>query len=447
MKSQSRHYEELRGFLKEIPLIDCHDHTEQVGPKYSDAIEVLISGYFLSDLWSASSDKDITFIQDKTKSIQERWPVLKRAWNRCCYTGYAQVTRLVMKEFYGESELTIEALNRMQTRLLDLSDEKVFEGILDKANIAARLENVYYGQFEAVEGNFSKAVRAVLDGTFKTPPRSKIVIPLPRFHDVIDYNSIQDIASAVDRAVTCLDEYIGACQNIFKGYKSFGAVAFKDPSAYGRNINFGSPTKHQAEEVFNRLMDDPRRKLSCPDESKMLGDYLFNEFMRMARDLGLPVQMHTGHLAGIRNDIANANAIHLRSLIERHPEVRFDLFHANWPYSGELLFLAKNYPNVTIDFCWANIIDPVYCQRLFKQALSSVPHGKIHGYGSDFLGCADRAWAHAEIARDNIAIALSEVIDMDYLGIAEAKAVAYDWLFGNANKFFKLGLQAENNIF
>ena len=152
------------------------------------------------------------------------------------------------------------------------------------------------------------------------------------------------------------------------------------------------------------------------------------------------VQIHTGHMAGIRNDIAKTNAVGLTSVLELHRDVRFDLFHANWPYSGELLYLAKNYPNVTIDFCWANIIDPVYCQEMFKQALSSVPHGKIHGYGSDFLGHPDRAWAHAGIARDNMAIALAEMVDMEYLGLDDAKEVARAWLFDNANAFFGLGL-------
>jgi predicted TIM-barrel fold metal-dependent hydrolase len=164
--------------------------------------------------------------------------------------------------------------------------------------------------------------------------------------------------------------------------------------------------------------------------------------MRMARDLELPVQIHTGHMAGIRNEIVKTNAAGLTRVIELHRDVEFDLFHANWPYGGELLFLGKNFPNVSLDFCWANIIDPVYCHNLFKQVLSAVPHGKVHGYGSDFGGSSDRAWAHAQIARDNIAIALSDMVELDYLGLDEAKEVARSWLFGNANEFFSLGLEA-----
>jgi predicted TIM-barrel fold metal-dependent hydrolase len=162
--------------------------------------------------------------------------------------------------------------------------------------------------------------------------------------------------------------------------------------------------------------------------------------MRMARDLEMPVQIHTGHMAGIRNEITKTNAAHMSRVFELHREVQFDLFHANWPYCGELLYLAKNYPNVAIDFCWANIIDPVYCQNMMKQALSCVPHGKIHGYGSDFGGTPDRALAHASIARDNIAIALADMVQMEYIGFEEAKEIAKAWLFDNPNEFFSLGL-------
>lgn len=130
----------------------------------------------------------------------------------------------------------------------------------------------------------------------------------------------------------------------------------------------------------------------------------------------------------------------LTRVIEMHRDVRFDLFHANWPYGGELIYMGKNFPNVSLDFCWTNIIDPVYSQNLLKQALGSVPHGKIHGYGSDFGGSVERAWAHADIARDNVAIALSDMVELEYLNLDEAKSVAYYWLFGNANSFFRLGL-------
>ncbi|MHB1357813.1 MAG: amidohydrolase family protein, partial [Anaerolineae bacterium] len=293
--------------------------------------------------------------------------------------------------------------------------------------IAARLEDVW------------PDIKAVLDGSYKLSPRGRLIISLPGYHAIRDYTAVQQLMSPLHLVVTTLDEYVDGCRRIFEGCKRFGVVSFKDQSAYTRTLVYSNPTRAEAESVFNWFMADPRRSASYPDGCKPLDDYLFHCFMRMARDLDLPVQIHTGHMAGIRNDIAKTNAIGLTSLLELHRETRFDLFHANWPYAEELLYLGKNYPNVTLDFCWANIIDPIYCQNLFKQILSSVAHGKVHGYGSDYFGLAERAWAHADIARDNIAIALADMVEMEYMDLDEAKDVAYGWLFGNANAFFRLG--------
>jgi len=428
MRSTSRHFEELRAFCEATPIVDCHDHTGECGPKYNDPIDVVRGGYFHSDLWSALSDRGNALLADAAKPLEHRWPVLERAWKRTCHTGYAQVTRRVLKRFYGVDELSLEALKGMEGRLLDLTDERTFDGLLAEAKIAARLGDVW------------PDVRKVLDGTLKLAPRTRLVIGLPGYHNVRSFADVQDRVAPLGRHVTTLDDYVDACREVFEGFQRFGAVAFKDQSAYSRPIDYGNPTKAEAEAVFNGFMADPARSAAYPDGIRALDDWLFHAFLRMAAEMSLPVQIHTGHMAGIRNEITKTNAAHLTRVIDLHRDVRFDLFHANWPFGDELMFLGKNYPNVSIDFCWANIIDPVWCQRLFRRVLSCMPHGKVHGYGSDFGGHADRAWAHAAIARDNIAIALSETVEADYLGIDEAKAVARAWLFDNANAFFRLGL-------
>jgi hypothetical protein len=433
MRSRATCFDELRQYLETVPLVDCHDHSAECGPYHEDPLQAVVCGYFISDLWSASGDADIARMQDKALPLEQRWPILEKAWKRTCHTGYAEVVRRVLKRFYGESELTLETLRRIQRQPLDLRDPAAYENILEEARIAVRLENLWL------------PVEQYLNGTAKLTPRSRVVISLPEYHGVRDFTSVQARVAPLKRNVTSLDEYVAACRAIFEGLKRFGAVAFKDQCAYSRTLAFGNPPKAEAEAVFNWLAADPRRAAAYPDGVKPLDDYLFHEFMRMARDLDLPVQIHTGHMAGIRNDIVKANAASLTSLLELHRDVRFDLFHANWPYSAEILYLGKNYPNVTIDFCWANIIDPIYCQRLFQQVLSAVPHGKIHAYGSDLGGDAAGSWAHAQIARDNVAIALADLVEGEYLGLDEAREVAWGWLFGNANAFFRLGIAAEGS--
>ncbi len=429
MKGAAKCYDIVRDYCETVPLVDCHDHAITCGPNHKDPIAVFTHGYFESDLRSASSDAEMDVLADEKRPLEERWPILEKAWRRARLTGYGMMVRRALKEFYGEDEMTLAALQRMQEKLLNYEDEAFFDSVLEKANIAVRILDVW------------PDAKKVLDGTLKLTPRGRLTISLPGYHAVRSYEEVQSVGRVVGRTITSLDEYLDVCRVIFEGHKTYGAVTFKDQSAYTRTLDYGNPTRAEAEAIFNWFMEDPRRSASYPDGVKPLDDYLFHAFMRMARDLDLPVQIHTGHMAGIRNDIVKTNAIGLTKLIELHRDVRFDLFHANWPYSGELLYLGKNYPNVALDFCWANIIDPIYCQNMFKQAVASVPHGKIHGYGSDVGGdSVDQAWAHAQIARDNIAIALSDLVESDYLSLDEAQEVAHAWLFGNANAFFRLGL-------
>lgn len=436
MQSNSHHFSELLEYCRTAPIVDTHDHSTKLGPKYTDPIQIVVGEYCLTDLASASSDADAQTLLNHQIPWEERWPILERAWPRTCHTGFAQITRRVMKGFYGEDEVTLAALRRMAEKLLDLEDKVTFEQLLDKANIVTRLADVW------------PDVRAVLDGSLQLTPRARLVIPLPGYHNICSYLDVQERVAPLGKTVSSLDAYLDACRTIFEGFKAFGAVAFKDQSAYFRALDYGNPTRAEAERVFNRFMADPLYRESYPHGVKPLDDYLFHEFLRMARDMDLPVQLHTGHLAGLYGDITKANAVQLADLLLLHRDVRFDLFHANWPYAGEALYLAKNFPNVALNFCWANVIDPLYCQNLMRQALSSVPHSKIHGHGSDYGGFGyypgggyvDRAWAHAQIARENIAVALADMVDLDYIGLAEAKRVAHAWLFDNANEFYRLAL-------
>jgi hypothetical protein len=428
MRSNTRCYDELRAHLETIPLVDCHDHSSEAGPKSTDPIAAVIDGYMLSDLASASSQAEVEFFLDEKHSLEDRWPVLERAWKRTCFTGYAQVVRRAIKHFYDEDELTLAALQRIKEKMIDFSDPKAYEAVLDEAKILVRLEDIFSNP-------------AVADGKYNLPPRSRLIITLPDYHAVCSYEDVANRVKPLGRTITSLDEYLDACREVFSRCKQAGAVAFKDQSAYNRPIDYANPTRAEAETAFNWFMEDPRRRLSYPDGNKPLGDYLFHHFMRMARDLDLPVQIHTGHMAGIRNNLVKTNAAGLTSLLELHRETRFDLFHANWPYSGDILFLGKNYPNVAVDFCWTNMVDPIYAQQMFQQAVSSMPHAKIHGYGSDLSGnTMTSAWGHADLARDNIAIALANLVEMEYLNLNEAKEIAHAWLFDNANSFFRLGL-------
>jgi len=57
----------------------------------------------------------------------------------------------------------------------------------------------------------------------------------------------------------------------------------------------------------------------------------------------------------------------------------------------------------------------------------------------DTLPACLAAYEHSQIARDNIAIGLAEMVETEYIGLEDAKEIAQAWLFDNPNQFFKLG--------
>jgi len=428
MLSKSAAFKSIKKAIDKVPVIDCHDHTMgyQNAPEYKEPIAALIQGYVQSDLISAGGESSMKMLNDPLVSTEEKWPIFKKLWKATEHTSYARVTKLIMEKFYGETEMSLESLARIGKKLLKLKDEKVYNKILDDANIVCRLVNIWID------------LKKYIKGEYKLPGRDRMLVPLPNFHHIGNYEAIQKIAGIIDQKVTSLDEYVDTCGQIFSQMKKQGTIGMKDQSAYNRPIKFSNTTREQAEQVFNKIMENPRFSIGFP-ELMPLSDYLFHQFMRMARDFDFFVQIHTGHMAGIRNEITKTNAVLLTSLLEMHPEVRFDIFHGNWPYDGELLYLAKNYPNVHIDACWLNIIDAYYAKRLFANSITAIPHTKIHGFGADYGDIPEYAVSHLLMAKEVISAGLAEMVDIGWLTEKEAIKIAVDWLFNNPNEWYKLG--------
>jgi predicted TIM-barrel fold metal-dependent hydrolase len=175
-------------------------------------------------------------------------------------------------------------------------------------------------------------------------------------------------------------------------------------------------------------------------EAKPLDDFLFHQYMRFAAELHLPVQIHTGHLAGSYNRVNRANVAHFIPVMELHRDVQFDLFHGNYPYMGDILFAVKNYPNAALNFCWLYIIDPMYSKDLLQRAILTIPHTKLHGFGGDYRDIPEYSMAHLKLAREVIAAALAPLVQAGWCSESDAMTIARGMLFDNPNRFFDLSL-------
>jgi hypothetical protein len=280
-----------------------------------------------------------------------------------------------------------------------------------------------------------------VDGSVAFPEKWRTLVSLPVLHPTtFASETVEAVGEMADVWITSLEEFLEAVFVVLQRCIGRGAVGLKDQSAYRRVLAYGLPAHTEADQLFNRILADPRNTAGWP-ESKRLNDYLFHAYMRFARELDLPVQLHTGHMAGIRNRVEKTNAALLAPVLELHRDVRFDLFHGNWPYLGDLLFLGKNYPNVALDCCWLHIIDPEYASELLERSVLTLPHSKIHGFGGDYGDVPEYVAAHLRIARENIAATLARLVERGWLSEENAVSLAADWLFNNPNRFYNLGFE------
>lgn len=431
MRSTAPAFDTIHETIAEVPVVDTHEHHEERS-KTADIMVFIADGYFGHDLASAAGDAALATIVDGSRSLDERWPVFDAAYRAARHTGYGLMVRYGLERVFGDGwhaddPVTLENLNDWQHRIPDYSQAEVFEQEMKDAGVAARITDNW------------PSLSSLTDGSATWLPGQHPAISLPQFHTLRSHTQIAAIERAAGGTVTSLDEYVLLCADLFEKWKAQGAVCFKDQSAYQRSLAYSYPSKAEAETVFNRMLTNPRAAVEWGDDGHSLSDYLMHRFMQLARDMDLPVQLHTGHMAGNYNDVAKANAAKLRPLLETHKQVRFNLFHANWPYSGDVLFLVKNYPNVTLNFCWTHQVDPLYAKELLKQSVSAVPVSKIHGVGSDVNGGQPHlTFAHVRLAKQLIASALAELVEIDFITETDATQIAKLWLYTNAREFFAL---------
>ena len=425
-KSNTASFAGLRQYLDTIPIIETHEHYASFQEERDPMAFLLTNYYYYSDYISSGGEENgIT-----GSSVREKYGRFIQLFRKSNKTAYARCMLEGLRQCCGIDSLeSFEDIKALEA-VLQKRDAASYAGIMEKLKIRAKIVDIYE----------LPVFMSYVEGTRTDQSKyCRFAFPLPAFHNVHTRADLAVFQKYLGRTITCLDDYLESFDNFLLKCIDFGIVCFKDQSAYRRDIAYGNPDRAAAEKAFNEIIFNPRDVFG-DDRVRPLDDWLFQYAMRKAAQHKLPVQIHTGHMAGIRNEIAKTNAAHLIPTIELNEDVRFDLFHGNWPYMDEYLFMGKNYPNVYLNLCWVQSIDPVYCVELMKRAVMTVPHSKIFAFGGD-TGMAEWVAGYLSLAKDNTAIALSELADSGWLSPDEAKQIALDWFFNNPNSFFNLGLR------
>jgi len=160
-----------------------------------------------------------------------------------------------------------------------------------------------------------------------------------------------------------------------------------------------------------------------------------HQLLSLCERYSIPVQIHTGLQEGIWGRLTDSNPSLLIDIFREYRHVKFDVFHAGYPYSRELGAIAKQFPNVYLDLCWTHAISPEGARRILSEWLDLLPSSKILAFGGDYV-FVEGAYGHSRIARYNVAKVLAEKVEDRDFKLEEAIKIARRILRENAKRLF-----------
>ncbi len=415
-------YETLREHIFGLEIMDTHEHLSawEKDRGKGDVLAEYLGHYFRCDLISAGlPEEKMAYVGDSSKPLMERWRFAEPYWQAARNTGYGRALDIAARDLHGVPRIardTIEAL--------------------DKSFQAARAAGKVY---ETVLKEKSKIAVSILDSGILDCDR-RYFAPTVRMDDFIgvaDANGLNGLAKrAGAAAIHSLGDLEDACEAALDKAFAQGAVCIKSGLAYCRTLDYPKVSQSAAQDAFAGLFSRAGKAMGG-ESTAALQNHMMHHVCRLADRKDLAMQIHTGLQEGNANYIDNSDPALLANLFMEYRNARFDVFHIGYPFQLKLSALAKNFANVFVDFCWANIISPAAAIDAFVEFLDAVPANKISGFGGDYC-FIDGVYGHQYIARENVARALTIRVGQGASDIDEAKELAKMILHDNPARIFGL---------
>ncbi len=417
----NRVHPEIADGLMRIGVIDCHEHLPEESERVKRKLDFgdLLWGYAASDLAVAGlSPADHQRLTSPDVDLDEKWRLIEPYYPKVRYTAYFRVLQIALRDLYGIDEISRRTWHEITEQIRRRNKPGFYRWVLkEKAGIEVSLNN-------SLE---EWPVRHPTDPELFLQDLSVVKLldgPLP----------IKELQAVTGEDISRFDHYRDAIDKCFAKYAPItGAV--KQQAAYGRSLHFEDVPADRARRVFDSMTAP---ETLAPADLKVLQDWAMHHCVQLCIEHDLTMKIHTGYLAGFDYmPLEHTRPSHLNGLFIKYPNARFDLFHIGYPYQEEVLALAKHFRHVYTDMCWVWIIDPLAARRFFKQAVLALPGNKVFGFGGDYPH-PENAYGHLQIAREQMGIALTELLEEGWLDVAEAIEVAQRVLHDNPVECFRI---------
>ncbi|MEN8139231.1 MAG: amidohydrolase family protein [Bacteroidota bacterium] len=397
----TKNFNELISFAREQKVYNTHSHMNVR----------LDEGDFTLDVLLYSSYADWMGVKHE-KNTESR----KNYINKLKHNSYYVWLEKSLQEIYGfDDEISSENWDEISAKLVELRDKQFSEKIL---NDYCKYETVILDNFKnpGVRVNDSE----IFTKTFRVNSFFYGFSPLAKDHNgnnsIVLYNNSKEISN--------IDDYVKFMYREIVKQKEDGAVAIKCALAYDRGLDFTVVSKEKAELALSK-----KNKKVTNQEIKDFQDYLFFELSRIAAELNMPLQIHTG-LAKLQK----SNAMQLREVIELNPKTKFVLFHGSYPWIEDIFGLAHNYPNIYPDMCWLPLISTSAAERFFHEIIEVGVIDKVTWGGDSFT--AEESYGGLLAMQHVMAKVLSQKIEEGYMDIDDAKELIKKVLYFNAKELY-----------
>lgn len=413
---------DLAQYIATAPFIDTHEHLETeatFNARPADVLIDLFANYVTADLVVAGAKPDdVKRLTDPTSGdVRTRFAPIQKAWEACQFTGYGEAVRWIAAHFYGMDEITPDALEAAQPHAAKLRQPGTRLKLLQDAGI----DHVQIDDFRwECEPDLSGAEFFLYDISWVGFCRGNI--------------DAKGLLEQTGVEVRDLESLRAAMSGLFARYAPC-SIAVKSQHAYNRTLHWEERDEAEVGKILGRVLAGEEVSEA---ERNVLGDWCMARGVELAQQHNLPFKIHTGYYAG--HSYLHTERIasgHLCGLLRQYPEAKFVLMHIAYPYTEEIIALAKHFPNVWIDMCWAWSINPFASTDWIRRFLHAAPANKVFGFGGDIFHPAASV-AYAWQARQGLTQALQAEVNDGLLTEKQALTLAERFMTRNQRECFDI---------
>ena len=200
-----------------------------------------------------------------------------------------------------------------------------------------------------------------------------------------------------------------------------GCIGIKQLQAYYRSLNFKSVNDNEV--VFRGNLSDT--------EVTVFQDWVMHECCRLANIRKWPHQIHVG-----THNLTQSNPLPLEKLARMYPDQKIVMLHC-WPFIKEAGFLAQSFPNIYIDTCWQQVLNPEFLKQSLETWLGYIPINKITM--SNDSTSVEMAVGSSFITRQVVTGALSKQKEFTNINEKGMMEIATSLMYNNSVEIYGIG--------